>query len=68
MIEIFKNLNPRFIKQNDFIFNELDEIDALIFVQDGIYKIGYKMNYKSKFRLTNGNGSYIGGFEIAYDR
>lgn len=68
MIDLFQNLNPRYIKNKEDIFFELDEIDAFIFIQDGSYKIGYKMNYKSKFRLTNGSGSYIGGFEVAFDR
>ena len=60
--------NLRGIKYKEDIFYELDEIDAFIFVQDGSYKIGYKMNYKTKFRLINGSGSYIGGFEVTFDR
>ena len=68
MIQLFQYLNPRYIKYKEDIFYELDEIDAFIFVQDGSYKIGYKMNYKTKFRLINGSGSYIGGFEVTFDR
>ena len=54
--------------KGDLIQNELENVNQIIFVTEGYYKIGFKMNYKSKYRMIYRRGTYIGGFELAYNQ
>jgi hypothetical protein len=44
MITIFQNLEPRFEQAGDILYEELEEIDEIIFITEGIVDIGFDLN------------------------
>ena len=68
MIDVFFELHPLQVMQQQVIISELEEVDEMVFITRGTYMVGYKLNYKSYFKLQGGPGSSIGGFELAFDR
>ena len=44
MIEILKALEPRSIPENNLFYEELDEVNELLFIEKGKYDIGYEIN------------------------
>lgn len=68
MIDVFFELHPLQFVADQVIISELEEVDEMVFITRGSFKIGYKLNYKSYFKLQGGPGSSIGGFELAFDR
>lgn len=46
MIQLLQNLDPIKLQKNFVIFSELDDVDEIIFVEEGFYDIGYEVNKK----------------------
>ena len=44
ILQFLQYLNPVLIKKNQRIFNELEEVDEIIFICKGHYVVGYKIN------------------------
>lgn len=57
MINILKNLEPRFLKENEMICEELQLVMETIFLMKGCYIVGYEINKKRKYKLQFREGS-----------
>lgn len=67
MTHIFKNLEPRQEQADVVLFDELDEVNEIIFFQEGIFKIGYQLNNKSYYPLKFKNSQMFGAYDATYD-
>lgn len=44
MIKILKSLEPRIFQRQETIYVELDEVNEILFIEQGEYDIGYEVN------------------------
>jgi len=44
MIQVLQNLEPVHYNQGKFLFTELDDVNEVIFIEEGFYDIGYEIN------------------------
>ena len=64
MIEMMKSLAPRTYKEGEIIFNELDDISEITFVETGSYYVGYEINKVKQMKLHFPPGNIIGGVNV----
>ena len=65
---MMKSLEMRDIEHNEYILEELDEVQEVTFIQEGRYDIGYKINKQEKLRLQFGPRTIIGGFNLNFNK
>ena len=46
MITLFRNLEPRFEEKDEILYNELDEVNEIFFMERGMVNIGFELNRK----------------------
>ena len=68
MLYILKALEPICIPAKEIIYYELDEVNEIIFVEEGKYDVGYEINKVKKFKLRLTKNSVIGAFNVLFDR
>jgi hypothetical protein len=61
-------LEVRSFQKGETIANEMDESLELLFVESGIYEVGYEINKNLFFERQFGASTIIGGFQICYNR
>ena len=66
MIEVMKSLVPRRIMSGEVIFEELDEILEMTFVMSGSFLVGYELNKKRNFVVSQTEGKVIGEYNIMF--
>ena len=66
MLEIMKSLLPRRYFEGNIIFNELQEVLEMTFVQTGQFQVGYEINKKRKFIVAHGEGKVIGEYNVLF--
>lgn len=44
MIKVLQNLEPVHYNKATLLFTELDDVNEVIFVENGFYDIGYEIN------------------------
>lgn len=67
MVDILRTLEPRFFKAKAMIYNELDEVNELYFIQRGTFDVGYCLNRKTYLRFRFGAKKVIGAFNIFFE-
>jgi hypothetical protein len=60
MLEIFGSLVPRFEAAENIILDEFDEINELLFFNEGKIGIGYTINHLSKYCVFKEDNCIIG--------
>ena len=65
--DILKLLEPIKANKNQILFEELDEIDEIVFVCNSEIKIGYSINNKKFFRLTH-QCNAVGAYGVTFNR
>ena len=68
MIEILKSLEPRIFGDREIIYVELDEVNEILFIEQGDYDIGYEVNKTEKYKLRLGQHTVIGAFNICFNK
>ena len=53
--------------KNDMIYQELDDINEITFIEKGHFDVGFELN-KKKFFVLRFNRNQIGKFEVTYNR
>ena len=66
MILLLKKLVPRHYYENQIIFEELQEISEITFVEKGSYYVGYEINRVKKMRLHFPPGNILGGVNCVF--
>ena len=67
MMEIMYALEPIEYKANTVIYNELEDINMIIFFVKGLHEIGYELNNENFYVLRYGNSNPIGAFGVTFD-
>lgn len=68
MIEVLQKLEPIFIKAKTVMYNELDDVNEVTFVQQGQYDVGYEINKQVHLKMRFPNKTVIGQFEVCFDK
>ena len=63
---IFKILEVRIITKNTVIQEEISECNEIIFVERGIYMMGFQVNKKDYYKRQFKEGSIINAFNVLY--
>jgi CRP-like cAMP-binding protein len=67
MTGLLANLQPRFELAGAIIFEELEEISEVIFIQKGNMDIGYELNKRKRFVLRFHNHSMVGAYNCSFN-
>ena len=67
MVQILRSLEPRIEKKDKTIFEELDDINEVIFIEKGQVEIGYELNKKKKYVLRYYDKSLIGAYNCTFN-
>jgi hypothetical protein len=67
MVEVLTSLEPRIEKAGSVLFEELDEINEVIFVMKGVIDMGFEINKTRKFVLRFFKGHTIGTYNCIFD-
>lgn len=62
MISLMNSLETRFFNKGELINNEMEECLEIIFVELGMYEIGFEINKKQFMSIRFGMSTIIGGF------
>ena len=62
MLSLMNLLEVRCFVKGELIANEMDESTEILFVESGIYEVGYEINKKLFFERQFGPSTVIGGF------
>ena len=68
MTNLLKSLEPRQEDAFTMLFEELDEIREVIFIEKGECDVGYEINKKKKFVIRYSTATVIGGFNCTFNR
>jgi len=68
MMEIMQNLEPRHIVADETIYDDMEEVEEIIFVTSGTYTIGYTINSNEYFALKLGSKSIIGDYSVMFNK
>ncbi len=66
IIETLRNLEPRIEMKGSILFEELDEVNEIIFVQKGTIDIGFDINKIRRFVLRFQNYFEIGAYNCTF--
>jgi signal-transduction protein with cAMP-binding, CBS, and nucleotidyltransferase domain len=62
MKEIMNNLEIRFFEKDEIIVNEMDESLEILFVEQGLYEVGFEINNRQFYETQFGMSTIIGAF------
>ena len=65
MLTILRNLEPMFMDPNELVFNHLEEVSFVTFIERGYIKVGFEMNKKRHFVCILDKKYIVGGFEAS---
>ena len=67
MLDILKNLEPRFEDKNVVLIHELEEFNEVFFFNLGTYEIGFEINHESYYVLRYKNSNCIGAYGATFN-
>lgn len=68
MLQLLQNLEPRHEEPYTILFEELEEIREVIFIEKGECDIGYEINKKKKFVIRYSESTVIGGYNCTFNK
>ena len=68
MINLLLLIEPRAIKPNEVVFDELEQINEINFLMSGYVNVGFKINNKPKMVVRAKQGNIIGGYETVFNK
>ena len=68
MFDILRQLEPRHQAKGEIVFEELDEVNEVVFFMTGAVDIGFEINRKISYVLRIDNNILIGAYNIAYNK
>ena len=68
MLNLLSKLEPRIEEPNSIMYEELNEINEVIFLCKGTIKIGYEFNGVRKFPLVYKNANVIGAYNCSFNK
>ena len=67
MIDFFQALSPVKILKGEMILVELEDVNEVLFIENGYYDIGFEINKKSKYVIRRSR-SVIVHFAVSFDK
>ena len=67
MINMLRNLSPRFEKKGEVLISELETFDEVLFMSKGKIDIGFEINKVPKMALRFENGVVIGSYNCLFN-
>lgn len=68
IMSILTQLEPIFIPAESTMFRELEEIQEVIFVQQGTVHVGFEVNRRQKFVVQFANKVIIGAYNCTFNK
>ena len=68
MMQTLKSLEPRKAVPNEYLLEELDEVQEIIFFTQGMYQIGYSINKKESYPLKYNGCNVLGAYGITFNK
>lgn len=65
---MMRSLEPRQEPPNTMLFHELEDVNEVIFINKGIYEIGYEFNGYQHYKIRYKNTNLIGAYNIIYNQ
>jgi len=66
MMEMLKMLEPISYEPNELMFDEMEEFTEVVFLLEGEFKIGFRINQKEIYVLRADN-VMIGGYNVMFN-
>lgn len=63
-----QNLEPRHFAKEDTIYDDMEEVEEIIFVVSGSYLVGYTVNSTEYFALKMGPKTIIGDHSVMFNK
>lgn len=68
IMDVLRNLEPRFERAGTTIINELDEFGEIIFIQKGIILLGYEINKVRNHCIKMKDRCVIGAYGVTFNQ
>ncbi len=68
MMSIMQNLEPRQFASGETIYDDMEEVEEIIFVVSGSYTVGYKVNSTEHFALKMGPKTIVGDHSVMFNK
>lgn len=68
MMDIMRNLEPRHFTVGETIYDDMEEVEEIIFVVSGFYTVGYTVNSTEYFALKMGPKTIIGDHSVMFNK
>jgi hypothetical protein len=68
IINVLRKLEPRIEMEKSVLYEELDEINEIIFVQSGVMDIGFEINRIKKFVFRYNSNFVIGAYNCTFNQ
>ena len=67
MMDLLQALEPRVEAKNVILFDELEEVNEVLFFVNGVHEVGYELNGEKKYVLKFKNTTPIGAYGLTFD-
>lgn len=68
MITLFQNMEPLMLQQGEILYQELQSVEEIIFMQRGQVDVGFCINRKPKMVLRVNKGTIFGAYHCSFNR
>ena len=65
---ILKALEPIRFEPKGIISNIDEDVEEVIFIEQGVYDIGFNLNHMKRFKLRYGAKTVVGAFNVCFDK
>jgi hypothetical protein len=66
VVDLISNLEPRVFNAKEIIYDELEEVNEVYFMQTGSFDVGYSINNLNCYRIRFGSRQVIGAFNVFF--
>ena len=68
MIQMLQSLEPRYEKRGTILFEELEEISEILFINKGMVDVGYEINKQKKYCIRHTDKVVIGAYNCTFNK
>ena len=68
MIEILGKLEPRMEPAYTILFNAIEQVDEIFFIEKGSIEVGFEISRKPKYVVRLEKGGVIGIYNVTFNR
>ena len=68
MIKMVSYLEPRYEPAGTIIFQELEEVNEILFIDRGVVDVGYEINKERKFCIRHSHHVVIGAYNVTFNK